>query len=94
MLHQGKLVMCGALDEIKERHREVTLHFETAREQAPAISGTLILGGKGREWRVMCDGPPEEFPARAAQAGARIVEERAPSLSDIFVAHAGAPARS
>jgi ABC-2 type transport system ATP-binding protein len=88
MLHQGKVVMCGALDEIKRRHREVTLQFETAREQPPAIGGTLSLGGKGREWRVMCDGTPEALPAMAAQAGARIVEERAPSLNEIFVAHA------
>jgi len=90
MLHRGKLVLCGALDEIKSRHRRFTLHFETAMVQPPVIPCAVNVCGSGKEWTVMCNGAQEELPAAAAKLGARIVEEHAPSLNEIFVAHAGA----
>src|SRR5437899_4492634 len=37
MLHRGRVVMCGPLDEIKAQHRRVTLLFETAQTRPPAI---------------------------------------------------------
>jgi ABC-2 type transport system ATP-binding protein len=90
MLHQGKLVLCGPLDEIKAQHRQFTLHFEINQEQPPVIAGALSISGKGREWTLMCNGARHELPAAAEKLGARIVDERAPSLNEIFVAHAGA----
>jgi ABC-2 type transport system ATP-binding protein len=90
MLHQGKLVLCGPLDEIKAQHRQFTLHFEINQEQPPVIAGALSISGKGREWTLMCNGARHELPAAAEKLGARIVDERAPSLTEIFVAHAGA----
>jgi ABC-2 type transport system ATP-binding protein len=94
MLHQGKLVLCGPLDEIKAQHRQFTLHFEINQEQPPVIAGALSISGKGREWTLMCNGARHELPAAAEKLGARIVDERAPSLNEIFVAHAGAVALS
>jgi ABC-2 type transport system ATP-binding protein len=90
MVHQGKLVLCGPLAEIKAQHRRFTLHFENAQEAAPLITGALNVIGKGKEWNVVCNGVRQELPALAAKLGARIVDEDAPSLNDIFVAHAGA----
>jgi ABC-2 type transport system ATP-binding protein len=90
MLHQGKLVLCGSLDEIKARHRRYTLHFENAQPHAPVIPGALGVRGAGKEWSVMCNGGKGELPALAARLGARIVEEHAPTLNEIFVARAGA----
>jgi ABC-2 type transport system ATP-binding protein len=92
MLHQGKLVLCGPLDDIKAQHRRFTLCFETAQERAPVIAGALNLGGQGKEWTVMCNGGRNELPAMAAKLGGWIVEERAPSLNEIFVAYAAAVA--
>jgi ABC-2 type transport system ATP-binding protein len=94
MLHEGKLVLCGPLDEIKAQHRQFTLHFEINQEQPPVIAGALSISGKGREWTLMCNGARHELPAAAEKLGARIVDERAPSLNEIFVAHAGAVALS
>ncbi|EEF58224.1 ABC transporter ATP-binding protein [Pedosphaera parvula] len=90
MLHQGKLVLFGSLDEIKAQHRRFTLHFENAQETAPVIAGALNVSGKGKEWSVMCNGARQALPALAAKLGARIVDEQAASLNEIFVAHAGA----
>src|SRR5437899_9952208 len=33
MVHQGKLVLCGPLDEIKAQHRRFVLRFETAQSK-------------------------------------------------------------
>jgi ABC-2 type transport system ATP-binding protein len=90
MLHHGKLVLYGPLDEIKAQHRQFTLHFETAQIKPPAIAGAIQVSGNGKEWTVMCNGARTELPAIAAKLGARIVDEHAPSLNQIFVARAGA----
>ena len=89
MLHRGKVVMCGPLDEIKAQHRRVTLHFETAQTKPPVIAGALSVSGLGKEWTVICNGGRVQLPAVAAGLGARIVEEHAASLNEIFMAHAG-----
>ena len=89
MLHHGRLVLCGPLDEIKAQHRRFTLAFETTQSNPPAISGALSVIGSGREWTVICNGARDQLPATVARLGARIVGEQAISLNDIFVAHAG-----
>ncbi len=89
MLHQGKIVLCGSLDEIKSQHRQFTLRFEIAPTKVPVINGALSVTGRGKEWTVMCNGARAELPAIATKLGAQIVSEHAPSLNEIFVAHAG-----
>jgi ABC-2 type transport system ATP-binding protein len=89
MVHQGRLVLCGSLDEIKAQHRRFILNFETAQKKPPFIAGALSVSGTGKEWAVICNGGRVELPSLAAGLGARIVEEQVPSLNEIFVAHAG-----
>lgn len=89
MVHQGKIVLCGSLDEIKAQHRRFILNFDTVQSKPPVIVGALSVTGTGKEWAVMCNGGRVELPAVAASLGARIVGERVPSLNEIFVAHAG-----
>ena len=89
MVHKGRLVLCGSLDEIKAQHRRFVLNFETARTKPPVISGALSVSGTGKEWVVMCNGGRVELPSIVASLGARIVSEEVPSLNEIFVAHAG-----
>jgi ABC-2 type transport system ATP-binding protein len=92
MVHQGKIVLCGPLDDIKAQHRRVTLHFSAPQTKPPAVAGALSVTGSGREWSVLGNGGGTEMPSIAAALGAEIVEEHAPSLNEIFVAHAGPPA--
>jgi ABC-2 type transport system ATP-binding protein len=89
MVHQGRIVLCGPLDEIKARHRRFTLHFENAPSKPPVIKGALSVSGGGKEWTVMSNGARSEMPSAAAELGARIVGEAVPSLNEIFIAHAG-----
>lgn len=89
MVHQGRIVFHGSLDEIRAQHRRFVLNFETAQLKPPAIAGVLSISGNGKEWTVTCNGARVEMPMIAAGLGARIVAEEVPSLNDIFVAHAG-----
>jgi ABC-2 type transport system ATP-binding protein len=83
MLHQGKLVLCGPLDEIKSRHRRITVRFEAHQPKPPVVPGALTVRGTGREWTVICDSARTELPAT-------IIDDDAASLNDIFLATAGA----
>ncbi len=89
MLQQGRLVLCGPLDEIKAQHRRVTLRFEAVQTRPPSVAGALSVSGAGKEFSVMCNGARDELPAIAARLGAQVVDEQAPSLNEIFVARAG-----
>jgi ABC-2 type transport system ATP-binding protein len=89
MVHQGKLVLCGPLDEVKAQHRRFTLCFETAQLESPIIPGAVSVTGTGKEWSVICNGARKELPELTAKLGARIIDEQGPSLNEIFVAYAG-----
>jgi ABC-2 type transport system ATP-binding protein len=65
------------------------LHFEVPPAKTPVVAGALSISGRGKEWTVICNGARAELPSVAAKLGAQIVGERAPSLNEIFVAHAG-----
>jgi len=82
MLHQGRLVLCGSLDQIKARHRRITIRFETQLSAPPRVPGALAVTGTGREWTVFCDSTRVQLP----DLGARIVNEDGASLNEIFVA--------
>jgi len=89
MLHQGKLVLCGPLDELKAKHRKLALRFESAQARPPVIAGALNVTGMGKDWTLICNGAKDDISAAIAGAGGTIVEEGGPSLNEIFVAHAG-----
>jgi ABC-2 type transport system ATP-binding protein len=89
MIHRGRVVFDSALDDVKETHRFLTLRFAEARRRPPALAGVLAWDGGGCEWTALCSGRPGEVRDAAAAAGARVVEERVPSLDEIFVAQAG-----
>ncbi len=89
MLNKGRLVFNSALDDVKETHRWLTLRFTEARPRPPALAGVLSWDGSGREWTALCQGRLGELRQAAAAAGAAVVDERVPSLDEIFVAQAG-----
>jgi ABC-2 type transport system ATP-binding protein len=89
MIHQGRLVFDSALDDVKETHRCLTLRFGEALRRPPALAGVLAWDGAGCEWTALCNGRPGELRDAAAAAGACVVEERVPSLDEIFVAQVG-----
>jgi ABC-2 type transport system ATP-binding protein len=82
MLHQGSLVLCGPLDQIKSQHRRITIRFEAQQPAPPKIPGALAVTGTGREWTVFCNTQTVRLP----DIGVRVVNEDDASLNEIFVA--------
>lgn len=94
MVHEGKLVLCGPLDEVKGQHHGFALRFEIAQSTPPIIPGAVNISGAGKDWNIICNGARTKLAAIAAKLGAKIVDEHAPSLNEIFVAHASLFLRS
>ena len=86
MIHHGKLVMSGPLDDVKQMHRRLTIVYETAPSRMPDLPGMLWCDGKGREWTVISNGKLPDLRTAVQRAGAQIVEEDVPSLEEIFIA--------
>src|SRR5262249_17345689 len=82
MLHKGRLAFCGALAEVKEPHRCLTLRFPEPRPRPPALTGALTWDGAGLEWTAVCRGQLGELRAAVAGCGAHVVAERVPSLDE------------
>jgi ABC-2 type transport system ATP-binding protein len=89
MLHQGKVVLCGSLDEVKSSYRRMLLRFDEPQVSAPKFTQALSISGSGREWSVLCNGGQAELIASVSGLGARVVSDETPSLHEIFVARAG-----
>ena len=88
MLHRGTLRFCAPLDEIKARHRRISLQFARPLDEPPSVSGAIRVDGSGREWTVICDAAKIHSTAMAQHLGATLVDDTAASLDEIFVAHA------
>jgi len=89
MIDQGRIVLSDALDHLKAGYHQLTVRFDAPQPQPPQIPGALAWQGAGHEWTAVCNGRLDSLQAAVAQAGARIVERRAPSLDEIFVAQVG-----
>jgi len=89
MMHNGRLVLCGPLEEIKHSHRRLVIRFDSPLSRAPTLDGAIAVTGAGQEWTVICNGIGNVATA-ANRLGGKIVSEHAPSLDEIFVAHASA----
>jgi ABC-2 type transport system ATP-binding protein len=83
MLHQGRLVLCAPLDEIKMQYRRILLHFDAPQIAAPTVPGALTVNGSGREWSILCNQPVQ------ANFLNHVVDDQPASLGDIFVGIAG-----
>ncbi|MCE5230602.1 ABC transporter ATP-binding protein [bacterium] len=86
MIHHGRLVLVGTMDDVKAGHRRMTLHFDEPPSRKPELPGALAIEGEGREWTCLVDGAADSVRVAAEKLGARIAEEATPSLEEIFVA--------
>ncbi|HEY7157240.1 MAG TPA: ABC transporter ATP-binding protein [Gemmataceae bacterium] len=89
MIDKGRIVLSAPMDALQANHRRLTLRFEEARSQPPALTGALSWEGADREWTAVCHGSAEELRTAASATGGRIVEEHGVGLDEIFVARMG-----
>jgi len=89
MIHRGKLILLERLDALKAQIRELLVTLEEAGAPLPDLEGEILESRrKGRQWRVLARGMPEErLSAMEALPGVQGIEVRAPGLEEIFVAY-------
>jgi ABC-2 type transport system ATP-binding protein len=87
IIHHGRVLLTGAMDDLKETHRRVTLRLDAPRESPPALVGALSCTGEGAEWTYLCTGDGEQLRRAAEAIGATVVHDAALSLDEIFVSH-------
>jgi len=89
MLQQGRVVLNGRTEDVRGEHISAVLAFAKPPAAAPILAGAHAVSGFGSEWRVLFGGTHRELETAAALIGARVVEERTPTLDEILVARAG-----
>jgi ABC-2 type transport system ATP-binding protein len=87
LVHDGRIVLCDSLDQIKLAHRRLTVRFALPQYSPPQLRGALGCTGEGLEWTFLANGGSEELKQAVADQGGTIVEEESPSLEEIFVSH-------
>jgi ABC-2 type transport system ATP-binding protein len=85
MIHDGQIVLAGTMDEIKDRHRRITVRFGAFQERPPQLAGALSCTGAGVEWTYTCHSESEQLKTDAIVLGATIIEEASLTLDEIFV---------
>ena len=86
MLHRGRLLLNEPVEELLARHCLLTLHFSCTMAAQPELPGAISWSGEGTEWTCLTDGKQTSLCEAAKAAGAEIVEERPPSLEEVFLA--------
>lgn len=89
LIDTGRLIFSGPLEDVRGRHRRLTLRFSEPRQMPPALDGVLSWEGSGQEWTAVVEGELERLQSQASAAGGRVVEESTVGLGELFVAHAG-----
>jgi ABC-2 type transport system ATP-binding protein len=94
MIKSGRILFCDSMDSIKQSHARLTLRFENPLNSPPPLTGALCWDGGGYEWTTVCEGPVKQLHTAVEQLGARIINQAAVSLDEIFLARSGAPSGS
>lgn len=90
MIHKGRVVLDGALEDIKARYHRATVRFAEPPAGTPLLPGQRSAMGHGRDWDIVYTGDEVAFRAEAARLGGEITGEQTPTLEDIFLAETGA----
>src|SRR5690606_28221420 len=89
MIHEGRIVLDGECDSIKERYRRSNVRFTASLDRAPAIEAALSIEGSGRSFTVLHEGPVESICDAVVRLGGEIVQSRGATLEEIFLARVG-----
>jgi len=89
LMHQGRVTLSGALDEVRRQYQRSRVHFAENFEQPPVLESALLIEGGGRAWSVVHSGSPEKFRQSVLARGGEVVESRDATLEEIFMARAG-----
>ncbi len=89
MIHQGRIAFDGSLEAIKDCYQHTKIRFADRQDEAPRLDGALSIDGEGRAWSVIHEDAIEKFQNALSDLGGEVVESRAVTLEEIFVARVG-----
>jgi ABC-2 type transport system ATP-binding protein len=88
MLQRGRVALNGRTLEVRRNHISALLAFGEPQSVPPELAGAHAVVGHGSECRVLFGGSRLDLEQAATKIGARVIEERTPSLDEILVARA------
>jgi ABC-2 type transport system ATP-binding protein len=89
LIHQGRVALSGVLDDVRGSYQRSRVHFVEHFDRPPVLDTALAMEGGGRMWSVVHSGSLEQFRHSVIERGGEIVESRAATLEEIFLARAG-----
>jgi len=89
MIDQGRLVLQGSVDDIKEEHHLLSIRFPDALDAPPQFEGILSAEGREHMWNVVCNGGHRQVREAFETRGGEVLYSRNASLQEIFVARVG-----
>jgi ABC-2 type transport system ATP-binding protein len=89
MMHQGEIVLCRSLAEIKQSHYRLTIRLAKALSGKPDIPGAFLIEGSGKDWTAVVDGEPGQAQAYLARIDGQIQRADRLSLDEVFIARVG-----
>ncbi len=87
MIHQGRVVLRGTLDDIRDRFHILVVQKSVETIDFSNIPGVLWVYQLGHAYEVLFEGGEDEGKERIQQIGGEIVGIQPPSLEEIFVAY-------
>jgi ABC-2 type transport system ATP-binding protein len=88
MIHAGRVLLDGPLEELRSRYLRRVVHFEEAVTRTQLPDTAVHAEGEGREWTLML-----ECESGTPECAGRIIEESPPSLEQLFLALTARPAQ-
>ena len=85
MIDRGRIVLDGTIDDVKARHRRVTIRLDEPRDEAPPLDAAIAVEGSGRDRSALCEGELPAIIDDVSRLGGRVVDDHAASLDEIFV---------
>ncbi len=89
MMHQGEIVLCRSLAEIKQSHYRLSIRLAKALIGKPDIPGAFLIEGSGKDWTAVIDGEPGRAQAYLEHINGQIQRADRLSLDEVFIARVG-----
>lgn len=94
LIHDGRIVLHGLLDDVKKDHHVLNIRFDTApddapRDEAARLDGVLSIEVAERTWTAVCNGEFDRVREWVSARGGEIVDTKNATLEEIFVARVG-----
>ncbi|GAB5402193.1 MAG: hypothetical protein Aurels2KO_04240 [Aureliella sp.] len=89
MIDQGRVVLTGEVDELRENHFVVTGDGEAELAVLRALPGVISAEVLAGSCKLVCEGDPSMLQSSLMHVGVRSVQARPATLQDTFVARAG-----